>query len=428
MLQLSDVHYSVMQLLAECGWVSRPLLEFFGYSNPYQTRCLKTLLDQRLIRKQGKGVAKSYALAARGRNHLAAYNARRFRAEVMELNRQLSRHPDRAMLRGDAAAMLSFAGYAVHPDDKPSLPAYTPPLPESPGRGYWQGLCQNAIQTTYPGETDKRLYIRRQSAVNCYYDATVLKGLTPRSEDKDNEGVNYSRACGVLMTPSYLLRVYHSRDVAMKFHVTGERNFRALLLSDFVFSGYVPLDRDGVLIFGDDFTAAAHIIEHNLYGYSSRLPAYVKRAGGKKGYEPRKGTSGEMLTPTNLGKPAFYLPLRAESLELLQLMRFPFWQEAFLREINRELFGLLDQPRWCFQCEAYMAYILAALNLTQIDVAFRSIRNTPEQKVRIICLHWQEEFFRALLEPFAGKRSIWLTRLPADYLAGQIGQLEDDWR
>lgn len=426
MLQLSDVHYAVLQLLAECGWVSRPMLNLTGYSNPYQTRCLKTLLDNQYIRKQGKGKSKSYALAARGRNHLAAYNACRFRAEVMELSRQLTRHPDRAVLRGDAAAMLSFAGYAVHPDDKPALPALTPPLPENPGHADWRTLCQNTRLISYPDETDKRIYTRRTTSVNSYYDATMLKGLVPRSGDRDNEGVNYSRACGVLMTPSRLLRVYHSRDVAMKFRVTGERNFRGLLLSDLVFSGCLPPERDSALIFGDGFTSAVHIIGHSLYGYSSSLPAGVRRRGGK-GYEAQKGTAGEMLTPTNLGNPAFYLPLRAGSLELLLMMRFPFWQEALLRKVNRELFGLTGQARWCFEHDGYMVYVLAALNLPQIDLAFRAIRSTPEQKTRIICLHWQEEFFRLLLEPYAGKRSVWLTRLTADYVAGLLQQLEQEW-
>lgn len=427
MLQFSDVHYSVMQLLAECGWVSRPLLELFGYSYTYQARCLKTLLDQQFIRKQGKGQAKSYALATKGRNHLAAYNARRFRAEVMEQNQQLSRHPGRAVLRGDVAAMLSFAGYAIHPDDKPPLPAHTPPLSEIFDRDDWQALFQNMRQLSYAGEADRRVYIRRLTAVGCYYDATALKGLIPRSEDKDNEGVNYSRACGVLMTPTYFYRIYNSRDVAMKFHPMGERNFRQLLFSDLVFSGYLPEERGGVLIFGNGFTAAEHIIRHNLFGYSSSLPAGVRRRGGK-GYEARKGTAGEMLTPTNLGNPAFYLPLRVESLELLRIMRFPFWQETFLREMNRDLFGLPRQAKWCFRHEGGMVYVLAALNLPQIDMAFRAIRDSPEERVRIICLHWQEDFFLALLEPFAGKRSIRLTRLPAEYITELLLQLENDWR
>lgn len=52
---LSDIHYSILQLLAECGWVSQPLLELTGYSYTYRSRCLKTLLDSQYIRKRGQG-------------------------------------------------------------------------------------------------------------------------------------------------------------------------------------------------------------------------------------------------------------------------------------------------------------------------------------------------------------------------------------
>lgn len=426
MQPFSDVHYTLMQLLAECGWVSRPLIDLAGYSYTYQTRSLKTLLDQQYIRKQGKGRFKCYALATKGRNHLAAYNACRFRAEVMELTSQLSRHPERAMLRGDSAAMLSFAGFAIHPDDKPPLPANMPPLPEQPSHTDWRRLYQNTEQIAYGQQADKRVYIRRQNAMGCYYDATVLKGLI--GDEKDIEGVNYSRACGVLMTPSRLLRVYHSRDVAMKFRVAGERNFRSLLLTNLVFSGHLPDDRDGVLIFGGNFTAAVRTIEHHLYGRSSRLPVSARRSGCKKGYAAMGGAGGEMLTPTNLGNPAFYLPLRAESLELLRMMQFPLWQESFLQEVNRELFGDAGQTKWCFERDGQMVFILAALNLSQIDVAFRSIRSAAAQKVWMICLHWQEKFFRELLEPFIGKRSIRLTKLPPDYMTELLKRFETEWR
>lgn len=425
MCALSDIHYSLMQLLAECGWVSRPLIDLVGYSYTYQTRSLKLLLDEQYIRKQGEGRYKCYALAVKGRNHLAAYNACRFRAEVMELTNQLSRHPERAMLRGNAAAMLSFAGFAVHPDDKPPLPALMPLLPENPTHADWRRLYQNSEQISYGQEVDKRVYIQRQTAIGCYYDATLLKSLI--DGDKDNEGVNYSRACGVLITPFRLLRVYHSRDVAMKFRIAGERNFRTLLRTELVFSGQLPEEQDGVLIFGDDFTAAVRTLEHHLYGYSSKLPAYVRRSGNKKGYREVKGTVGEMLTPTNLGNPAFYLPLRAESLELLRMMQFPFWQERFVQEVNKELFDTAGHTRWCFEQEGQMVFILAALNLVQIDIAFRSIRSTATQKVRIICLHWQEDFFRQLLEPYIGKRSIRLTKLPPEYVAELLERLEQEW-
>lgn len=141
--RLSDIHDTILRLLAECRWVSPALLELTGYSYTYRTRALRLLLQQQYIRKQGEGRAKAYAISTKGRNYLAAFYASRFREEVMEQIKQLTRNPDdRAVLRGDAAAMLSLAGYAVHPDDKPVFPAYTPPLPAAPGREAWRALSK----------------------------------------------------------------------------------------------------------------------------------------------------------------------------------------------------------------------------------------------------------------------------------------------
>ena len=93
MNRLSDTHTAVLQLLAECGWGSQSALGLTGYSYTYRTRALKRL-DQQYIQKQDDGRTKAYALSTKGRNHLAALNACRFRAEVMEQLRRLARNPD----------------------------------------------------------------------------------------------------------------------------------------------------------------------------------------------------------------------------------------------------------------------------------------------------------------------------------------------
>ena len=319
MKQFSDIHYTILGLLSTCGWVSLPLLELLDYGYTYRTRALKTLLDGQYIRKSGKGRAKAYAISTKGRNLLAAYNTCRFGGGALQTSKQLARHPERSVLRGDAAAFLSFGGFSVHPDDKPAFPAYTP----DPSGEEWRDLCRNVGSHHYPGQLDRNVYRRRATAVNCYYDATTIKELAV-----DSTGVGYSRACGALLTPSYLLRIYHSRDVAMKFHSTGEQNFQCLLLSPKIFTGYLPEEQNAALILGTDFTAAQHILEHHLAGHSPRMPLSAKKKGGK-GYTAVKGLAGELVTPTNLGKPAFYLPLCKDSLPLLRLMAYPsgrdFW-------------------------------------------------------------------------------------------------------
>lgn len=426
MNHLSDIHTAVLQLLAECGWVSQSALGLIGYSYTYRTRALKLLLDQQYIRKQGEGRAKAYTLSAKGRNHLAALNACRFRAEVMDRFRQLTcNSDDRAALRGDAAALLSLAGYAVHPDDKPAFPIFTPPLPEVPGREDWRRLCQNTEPIRYPEEPDKEGYLRRLTAINCYYDAAGVKELL-YGRGKDGAGVRYSRACGVLMTPSFLFRVYHSRDVAMKFHISGERNLQNLLLTGAAFRGYLPERSRAALILGNDFTALLHIMEHHLAGRSAKSQVYVKGRGAE-GYKALKGSIGERVTPGNLGEPSFYLPLKPESLTLLRMMRYPFWQDLLTREICRELFGLENQPRWNFEHDGVPVYLLGALCLQQIGLAMNAIRLSPEKRAHILCLDWQTPLFRELLSPFASSREIRVTTLPDAYISRLEKQFDLYW-
>lgn len=415
MNRFSDVHYAILRLLAECGWVSQSMLELTDYSYTYRTRSLKMLLDQQYIRKQGKGKEKAYALAPKGRNHLAGFNARRFRDEVMALTQQMARHPERAVLRGDVAAMMSFAGFAVHVDDKPALPAYTP------SHNDWRCLVQNVQPFSYPGETDGGIYMRRLSPTGCYYDATVVKELAAGS-GWDAAGLGYSRACGVLVTPSYLFRVYHSRDVAMKVQVTGERNFHNFLSTDFIFKGYRPCENNAVIILGTDFTAAIHILGSS----GVQAPIYVKD-GSRRGYQAVKGAKGELITPSSLGKPAFYLPLQRESLMLLRLMQYPFWKEMLIREINREVFGLDNQERWSFELEGSSVYVLVPLALSQLSLSLQVIRTAVNKKVWIICLDWQEPLFRELLRPFACEREIRLTRLPSAYMEDLNHRFKEYW-
>lgn len=424
--RLSDIHDTILRLLAECRWVSPALLELTGYSYTYRTRALRLLLQQQYIRKQGEGRAKAYAISTKGRNYLAAFYASRFREEVMEQIKQLTRNPDdRAVLRGDAAAMLSLAGYAVHPDDKPVFPAYTPPLPAAPGREAWRGLYQNHSDICYPDESDNAVYTKHLTSMNCYYDACSVKELL-YDRGKDGAGVRYSRACGVLMTPSCLFRVYHSRDVAMKFHITGERRLQNLLLTGEVFRGYLPERNHAALLLGNDFTALLHILEHHLAGHSAKSPVYVKDRG-RKGYKSLQGGIGERVTPSNLGEPSFYLPLTLDSFPLLRMMRYPFWQELLTKEVCRELFGLENQPRWTFDHKRDSVYLLFTLCLQQISLAMSAVRLSPEKRIRLVCLDWQAPLFRELLSPFASNRDIRVTTLPNGYISNLQRKFELYW-
>lgn len=91
-----------------------------------------------------------------------------------------------------------------------------------------------------------------------------------------------------------------------------------------------------------------------------------------------------------------------------------------MREISQGLFPQLKLPHWCFEAGGYTVYILAALNLAQIDLAMWMVQGNSGRRVRIVCLDWQESLFRQLLEPFAGQRDLWLTKLSVGFLEGLL--------
>ena len=123
------------------------------------------------------------------------------------------------------------------------------------------------------------------------------------------------------------------------------------------------------------------------------------------------------MTPSNLGEPAFYLPLISDSLSLLRMIRYPFWQELLTREVCRELFWLDNQPRWTFDHEGTSVYLLFTLCLQQISLAMSAIRLSPEKRIRLVCLDWQAPLFRELLSHLAPHRDIRVTTLPDEYIS-----------
>ena len=166
MNHFSDVHTAILQLLAECGRVSQSARGLTGYSYTYCTRSLKLLLDQQYIRKQGESRTKSSTLlSTKGRNHLAALNACRFRAEVMEQLRRLTRNPDdRVALRGADDPILSLSTLS-----QPGYGDKTPPI----GIGKRWRADQNAVSAV--GKCTVRPLILRQTIYYCLWKERIMK-------------------------------------------------------------------------------------------------------------------------------------------------------------------------------------------------------------------------------------------------------------
>jgi len=401
---------TVLRLLAECGRVSRRTFDMLPFSYRNTSVYLKKLVDGRDISLSGKGVTKSYILLTGGRKMLSAYNPQRYTPDLFELNKLLIRHADRSRLRGDVAAIMLLSGFAVHPDDKPTLPAITPQPPD-----LQYASLRSLYKSTQPLEygqiiPNRATYTEHLTPVNCYYDSVQIKYMRQTATDK---GVNYSRACGVLYTPTSLYRVYHSRDVAMRFFKTGEENFSALLRS--TFTGYVPADNSGILVFGQDWQCAVSVLD--FYLRDKIMPP------------PKDGKAvGDILSTTNLGNPLFYLPLRSEAVELLRLMRFPDWRRSLMYYAS-VAHAKLTQTGWSYPFENRRVYIIADLNLTNIAIVLRGMMKNPREPVSLLCLPWQQEFILTLVQDYGGdKANAQILLLHENFMENLINDLmEPHW-
>ncbi len=407
----SDISMCVLRLLAECGRVSRRTFDLLPYSHRNTCVYIKKLVDSHSISLSGRKGEWSYTLLDGGRQALSAFSPQRYTPELYELNKQLTRHPERARLRGDVAVMMSLAGFGVHPDDKPAMPAFTPPPPDlhtSSLRNMYLSKRPTEYGQIIPNRAE---YTEHLTPINCYYDSIQIKLLR---DSMDNKGVNYSRACGVLFTPTYLYRAYHSRDVAMRFHKTGEENFTALMRS--AFTGYFPSNSSAVLVFGQGWTAAIAILDNYLRGKAA-LPSKHGEA------------TGDILGTTNLGNPLFYLPLRSEALELLSLMRFPDWRRSLMYWISVAHAGL-EQNSWSYQQGGRRAFIIADLNLTNLAIVLRGMMRNPRESVALICLPWQQDFIMSLVKEYGGdKANAEIALLFDSFIGNMIDKyLEPHWR
>ena len=403
----SDISMTVLRLLAECGRVSRRTFDILPFS--YRNTCvyLKKLVDHKRVSLSGVGNSKSYILLENGRKTLSAYNPKRYTQELFSLGKMQIKHAKRSRRRGDASAMMSLSGFAVHPDDKPVLPAFTPHPPDQQYGGL-RDLFQNDEPHPYDQMIPNRaVYRKYHTPINCYYDSIQLKNLR---DSACKNGVNYSRACGVLITPSNLFRVYHSRDVAMRFYKTGEENMSALTLS--AFTGYVPNDKTGILVFGQEWLAAQSILD-----------IYLR---GKKIIPSKDDLTGEILSTTNLGNPLFYLPMRRESPELLRLMRFPDWRKSLMLFASTSHAGC-SQTNWNYNYEGRQVFIIADLSLTHLAILLRGMMRSPREPITLICLPWQLDIIQNLAQEYGSKANVQITPLPDHFMNDLLANLKNHW-
>ena len=363
----SVIKPSIFELLAVCGCVSKRVLTMLPYSYVKTNDNLRQMHKDRLIRMSGHGANKHYALLDAGKNTLTSSDSIRYPRRLFANNNTLLRDPSRTIAIGDTAAMLSMARYSIHPNDKPNLPAHT----------------------TLPCDDNSWFDIYKTggivSPMNCYYMAAEVKRYLRNSNDK---GIRYSRTCGILFTPEYLLRVFHSRDVAFEFRGTGEKKLNSLIAK--LFSGYVPKQRNALLVFGKGFLAAEKILDGDFDEARQRIAEISKKV---------------TINTQNLGRPLYYRPIMPESMGLLQLMRYPGWEESLFEYVAKQIYFSYNRRTDAFYAtgeDGSLLFIGIELNLTKFARMIRILRERPNRTVNFICLDWQEDFYDFMLERYAG--------------------------
>jgi len=172
---------SVLRLLAECGRVSRRTFDMLPYSYRNTSVYIKKLVDSGHIFKSGKGDDKTYLLLGGGREILSATSPQRYTPELFDAVKQITRDNKRSRLRGDVAAAMSLAGFAIHPDDKPAPPASTPKPPD-----LQYSSLRDLLHNTQPHQygqiiRGRAMYTKHLTPINCYYDSLQIKySISPK--------------------------------------------------------------------------------------------------------------------------------------------------------------------------------------------------------------------------------------------------------
>ncbi|WRS28458.1 hypothetical protein U6B65_04820 [Oscillospiraceae bacterium MB08-C2-2] len=374
------------------------MLHLLPYSYVKVNDRLRYMIDDGLIRCTGKGADKHYALLDAGREMLHASNSSRYPRCLFADNNTLLRAPVRAMATGDAAALLHLGEYTVHPTTKPALPAQTPIFEEEIERQLYQNMPHSSGSI-------------RASPVNCYYTSVEIKRYF---EGKNAAGLRYSRACGVLYTPDALLRVFHSRDVALEYKSTGENKLTSLLPR--LFPGYLPPCREALLVLGAGFTAARKILAEEFEPERVRMA----RISGRT-----------CLSTRNLGRPLYYLPVQPASLPLLRLLGYPGWLDSvssFLAGQLYEEYTLRQDALYADGDDGTALFIGVPFDLTAFAGLIRLLQNRP-QPVKLLCLDWQTAFYRELMDMYTGDASkqVQILSVTNDTVRDMDAQLSNYW-
>ena len=357
------IQTQILSLLAVCGCVSRQIFLMMPFTYNKISTTLKSLVDLGAIRLSGRGANKHYALLDAGKNMLEMSNPSQYPRCLFANNNTLLRVPTRALANGDTAALLSLAGYFIHPKDKPLLPVHANLSDDDNG---WFEFYQKAGTS---------------SAANCYYTSTGIKRHFRANSDS---GFRYSRACGILFTPDCILRVYHSRSAALELRETGERKLYNLIPR--MFSGYLPKRREGLLVFGTGFAAAENILAGDFDAERIRMTAISKRT---------------IMNTQNLGKPMYYRPVRSESLALTRLMRYPGWEDSMFEHLAKQVYcsySLRNDAFYAAGDDGSLLFIGVELNLTKLARLIRYMREVSKRTIRLLCLDWQKDFYKKMLE------------------------------
>lgn len=400
-----------LELLAVCGCISKTILYLSQFHNQRIRSKLKQMVDMGEIRLAGQGENKRYTLLKPGKDRLIALNPARYTLSLFQDNNTLLRVPARSVMNGDTAAILSQAGFSVHPDDKPTLPAITPNFHD--GSGWWMELYNNQIPYRYDADNpDCCRYLKRDTPVGCYYTSVEIKR---HLRDRNDNGLRYSRACGVLFTPDRLFRVFHGRDVAFEYRQTGENKLVTLLPK--LFGGYLPEQKNGVLIVGNGFDSAEKILAGDF---------------DKARIEQAKREKRIFVNTRNLGNPLFYFPVSPDSLTLLRLMNYPGWADSIAEYAAKQVCEDFTERSGIFfaDCgDGTRFYSGLELNLTKLAGLVRAIRASPGLPVSMACLHWQKQFYTDILGRYAGENAngVRLFTFDNEDIQSISEQLNDYW-
>lgn len=417
----------ILALIQEVGCISRLSVKPMDIYRSKQTEWLGRLTEANMILPKRLEGYKIYTITAEGAQYLKAINEARhhddtptngLNADMMERKAKIS----------EVVSLLKRAEYTTHPDDKP--PIFKAVEQSRHAGSAFERCNQDNAQTHvyhFLGCHDRKEYIKRSTAINCFYYSKELKDyLSKQMQEQfgmysEHQAISFSRIIGLLITPSVSYCIYNTGKKAMQLKMAGETAMQ-VALTDVVscLTGQKTVRLENILVFGEGFKGAYQL----LAASKKRLPKSKKESDASAGQYPPS-----VMQINKIGKKVLYLPLVRESAQILKILAYPNWQD-FLRQIALgDNYCPADGQFLIFdgEMQGVPVYLEFIPDLKRLESLLHYLRGNELESVLIACPYCHVAFYESVTKNEDLATEISFYSFTTDDMAASLGALHQHY-